>query len=294
MSAVRKILSEPLLQFLFLGTVVFGVYSVTDSSPPAASKRLIEVGEGQLAQMFETFSKTWQRPPTETELKGLIDGYVKEEVFYREGQKMGLDQNDTVFRRRMQQKMEFLLEPSVEELTPKPGELESYLKAHAEDYRLPPQLAFRQIFFKSDRAGDKGETAAQQALILLKADTAADASTMGDTTLLPTRMELTNAEVIAISFDEGFVKELSSAPTGQWFGPVRSQYGIHLVLVEESITADAPSLDVVKAAVQLDWESGRRREIADKRYTEMKRQYEVKVLLPTDMMASPIEMSGVR
>jgi parvulin-like peptidyl-prolyl isomerase len=294
MSAVRRILSEPLVQFLFLGVVVFGVYSVLDRSPPAEDKHLIEVDEGQLAQMFETFSKTWQRPPTEAELNGLIDSYVKEEVFYREGRKMGLDQNDTVFRRRMQQKMEFLLEPSIDELTPKPGELESYLKAHAEAYRLPTKLAFRQIFFKSDRPSDTGETAAQQALILLKADTAADTSTMGDTTLLPARMGLTDADVIATSFDEGFVEDLSSAPRGQWFGPVRSQYGVHLVLVEESSTADAPSLDVVKAAVQLDWESERRREIADRRYREMKRKYEVKVLLPTDMTASPVETSGVQ
>jgi hypothetical protein len=65
-------------------------------------------------------------------------------------------------------------------------------------------------------------------------------------------------------------------------------------LVEESSTADAPSLDVVKAAVQLDWESERRREIADRRYREMKRKYEVKVLLPTDMTASPVETSGVQ
>jgi hypothetical protein len=294
MSALRKILFEPLVQFLFLGAVVFGVYFLMDGSPPAANKRLIEVGEGQLAQMFETFSRTWQRPPTETELKGLIDGYVKEEVFYREGQKIGLDQNDTVFRRRMQQKMEFLLEPSIEELTPKPGELESYLKAHGEDYRLPPQLAFRQIFFNSHRPGDTGQTAAQQALAILKGETAANANSLGDPTLLPTRMDLTNADMIATSFDEGFVEELSSAPQGQWFGPVRSQYGIHLVLVEESIKAGAPSLDKVKGAVQLDWESARRKEIADSRYAEMKRQYEVKVLLPTDMTASPIQTSGVQ
>ncbi|MEI1252202.1 peptidylprolyl isomerase [Rhizobium aouanii] len=294
MNAVRKILSEPLVQFLFLGGVVFGVYSVMDSSPPAANKRLIEVGGGQFAQMVETFSKTWQRPPTQAELKGLIDSYVKEEVFYREGQKMGLDQNDTVFRRRMQQKMEFLLEPSVEELTPKPGELESYLKAHAEDYRLPPQFAFRQVFFKSDRTGDKGETAAALALATLKADAAMSGSSLGDTTLLPLRMDLTSADLIAARFDEGFVKELSSAPTGQWFGPMRSQYGSHLVLVEEAITGGAPSLDDIKAAVQLDWESGRRKEVADRRYTEMKRQYEVKVLIPTDVTASPVETSGVQ
>ncbi|MCV9966880.1 peptidylprolyl isomerase [Pararhizobium sp. BT-229] len=294
MSVLRKVFSEPLVQFLCLGVVVFGLYSVMHRSPPAEDKGVIEVGEGQLAQMFETFSKTWQRPPTEAELKGLIDGYVKEEVFYREGQKIGLDQNDTVFRRRMQQKMEFLLEPSAEQLTPKPGELEDYLKAHEDKYRRPPQLAFRQVFFKSDRPGDGGETAATAALKVLRGAPEADVTSLGDTTLLPIRVDLTDADVIATSFDEGFVKELSSAPAGQWFGPVRSQYGVHLVLVEESVKAGAPSLDGVKAAVRLDWESERRREIAERRYDEMKRQYEVRVLRPTDTVAPAVEISEAR
>ncbi|MGF6177319.1 peptidyl-prolyl cis-trans isomerase [Ensifer sp. 4252] len=291
MSPLRKILTEPLAQFFFLGAVVFGLYSVMDRSPPAGDKGVIEVGEGQLAQLFKTFSKTWQRPPTEAELTGLIDSFVKEEVFYREGQKMGLDQNDTVFRRRMQQKMEFLLEPSAEQLTPKPGELEDYLKAHEDKYRRLPQLAFRQVFFKSDRPGDGGETSATTALKVLRRAPETGGTSLGDTTLLPGRVDLTDADMIATTFDEQFVKVLSSAPTGQWFGPVRSQYGVHLVLIEQRIEASAPSLEGVKVAVQLDWESERRREIAARRYDEMKRRYEVRVLRPTDMQRPPVEIT---
>lgn len=294
MSLLRKIVSEPLLQFLFLGTAVFSLYFVMDRSPPAADKHLIEIGNGQLAQMFDTFSKTWQRPPTEVEFKGLIDSYVKEEIFYREGQTMGLDQDDTVVRRRMQQKMEFLLEPSAEQLTPAPGELEAYLNAHADEYRLPPQLAFRQVFFRSDRPEDQGELAATDALILLKADPASNISTMGDSTLLPERTDLTTPETIATIFDERFAKELQSVPIRQWSGPIRSQYGIHLVFVENAVTSRAPLLKDVKSAVQLDWESARRREISDSRYTEMKKQYDVKIAWPTDLGAPPIETSGVK
>ncbi len=106
----RRIIKEPLLHFLIAGVVIFAAYSVMDRSPASEDKSSIEVGNGQLAQLFETFSRTWQRPPTETELNDLIDGYVKEEVFYREGLEMGLDQNDAIVRRRMQQKLEFLLD----------------------------------------------------------------------------------------------------------------------------------------------------------------------------------------
>ena len=62
--------------------------------------------------MAATFTRTWQRPPTETELKGLVDDYVREEIATREALAMGLDRDDTVIRRRLRQKLEFLVEDS--------------------------------------------------------------------------------------------------------------------------------------------------------------------------------------
>lgn len=289
----RSILSEPLLHFLALGVAIFSLYALTTRSAPNADDRSIEVDKGNLAQLFETFSRTWQRPPTEAEFKELVDGYVKEEIFYREGKKIGLDREDTVFRRRMQQKMEFLFEPSAEELTPRPGELEAYLKAHEKKYRFPAQLAFRQILFKSNAPGDEGEMAATRALAGLRSDPGTDTSVLGDPTLLPARMDLTSTDLIVTVFDQDVARQLVSAPIGQWFGPVRSAYGVHLLFVEEKVASRAPSLGEAKAEVLADWESVRRKEIADKRYAEMRKQYEIKIAWPLEMPASPIKTSGV-
>jgi parvulin-like peptidyl-prolyl isomerase len=107
-------------------------------------------------------------------------------------------------------------------------------------------------------------------------------------------MALTDTDVIASVFDEGFAKHLLRAPTGQWFGPVRSQYGVHLVIVGEKTAGRAPSLADVRTPVQSDWESARRKEIADKRYAEMRQQYDVKIELPANMATSPVETSGVK
>ena len=85
---------------------------------------------GRVPQIVEIFTRTWQRPPTEGELSGLIDSFVKEEVFYREGRKLGLDQDDTIVRRRLQQKMEFMIEPDEAALTAGPGELEAFLASN--------------------------------------------------------------------------------------------------------------------------------------------------------------------
>ena len=131
MTVVRRFLSEPLVQFLLIGVVVFAAWSARRPLAAEADRQVIEVGPGRIAQLVETFSRTWQRPPTPRELNGLIEAFVKEEIFYREGREIGLDQNDTVFRRRLQQKMEFLIEPREEELNPTDGELQTYLGENA-------------------------------------------------------------------------------------------------------------------------------------------------------------------
>ena len=73
-------------------------------------------------------ARVWQRPPTAEELKGLIDDHVKEEILSREAIKLGLDQNDTIIRRRLRQKMEFLAEDFAATAEPTDAELEAYLR----------------------------------------------------------------------------------------------------------------------------------------------------------------------
>jgi hypothetical protein len=295
MTLIGTIAREPLAQFLVLGILVFGAYSALDTSPRAANTEVIEVGRGQTDQMFETFSRTWQRPPTEAEFKGLVDSYVKEEVFYREGKKMGLDENDTIFRRRMQQKLEFLLEPSSEELTPKAGELEAYFQRHAEAYKTPVMVEFEQLFFRSDKTGDAGELAAAHALETLRADPkAAETTEIGDPTILPAKMDLAGADMIASNFGDAFAKAIEQAPVDQWSGPLRSTFGVHLVRPARKVAASTPALDAVRAAVRGDWEASRRREIADRRYQEMKKQYDVRLNLPSNMPALPVKTAGVK
>ena len=74
------------------------------------SQRRIEISAGLIERLQETWTKQRKRPPTAEELQGLVDGHLKEEIFYREALQMGLDQNDTIIRRRLTQKMGFLIE----------------------------------------------------------------------------------------------------------------------------------------------------------------------------------------
>lgn len=280
MRVVRRILSEPFVHFLAIGALIFAVYAAIDQRNDAPREETIVVSAGQIGQIFEVFARTWQRPPTQDELRGLIDAYVKEEVFYREGRKLGLDDNDTVFRRRLQQKMEFLMEPSPAELTPADGELEAFLEENREAFRIPPHFAFEQAYFSPERRGATAAQDAAAALERLRAGATDDPAEAGDPTMLPQRMALTPADRIELNFGGDFAAGLADAPVGEWFGPVRSGFGLHLVKVDERTEARDPPLSEVIGFVTRAWEDTRRREIADRRYAEMAEKYTVVVEMP--------------
>ena len=112
---IRRLIREPLFHFMVIGAVIFAVHAYrTAGQQSEVSRDRILVTPGRVAQLAQVFAKTWQRPPTPQELNGLIQAFVKEEVYYREAVKLGLDRDDTLIRRRMQQKMEFLSEPGEE------------------------------------------------------------------------------------------------------------------------------------------------------------------------------------
>ncbi len=287
MKVLRRFVSEPLVQFLIIGVVVFGVYSLADRSPPSADTQAIDIGPGRIAQLYETFSRTWQRPPTMEEMNGLINSFVKEEIFYREGRKMGLDRDDTVFRRRLQQKMEFLMEPSEAELDVTDDELGAFLTENAAAFRIRARIAFRQVFVDPVR---RGETAQKDAEMLLAAlergDSATGLAEAGDPTQLPHAMPLMPADQIERDFGSQFVKNLQDAAPGQWTGPLTSTFGLHLVYVEQSVPARDPGLNEARDLVLREWLSRKRRAIAEERYQALRRNYKVTITPPTAQPAN--------
>ena len=127
---LRRLLKEPLVRFLALALVVFAVYGVINTSEVEKPDRIVITGP-KIEQIAGLFAKAWQRPPTVAELKDLIDDYVKEEILVREALALGLDKDDTVIRRRLRLKMEFLSDAESEALSPTDAELEVYLKGQS-------------------------------------------------------------------------------------------------------------------------------------------------------------------
>jgi hypothetical protein len=254
---MKRLLRDPLLHFAVLGTALFGLYAWTRPVAAAEPDEIV-VSAGQVEHLAISFARVWQRPPTATELKGLIDDHVKEEVLSREAIALGLDRDDTVIRRRLRQKMEFVAEDLAATADPTESELAAYLEAHLEDFQEDPRTSFRHVYLSGER-GERLEADASELLGELRAaGPETDTATLGDGSLLPASFELEPRRGVAAQLGDGFAEALEDAPVGAWWGPLRSVYGLHLVLVTERQPGRAPALDEVRAAVRRELMAERR------------------------------------
>ncbi|MDH3882045.1 MAG: hypothetical protein OES64_10875, partial [Desulfobacteraceae bacterium] len=150
---MKKWYKEPLLHFLVIGVVIFAVFSIANKEEAAVGGNKIVVSSAETERLSDAWSKRMNRPPTEIELQGLIEAFIKEEVYYREALALGLDQDDTIIRRRLMQKMEFLSNDLAELDQPDESALNKYFLENQEKYRLPAQISFTHIYFSIDKRG---------------------------------------------------------------------------------------------------------------------------------------------
>ncbi|MBS0476941.1 MAG: peptidyl-prolyl cis-trans isomerase, partial [Proteobacteria bacterium] len=122
---LRRWLHEPLMQFLLGGLLVFAWSSWRGEVADPASKT-VTVTPDRVELLAANFSQTWQRGPSPAELDGLIKDYVKEEIYYREAKRMGLDLDDPIVRRRLRSKMEFLSQAELENQHPSDAVLQAW------------------------------------------------------------------------------------------------------------------------------------------------------------------------
>lgn len=275
---MKRWLKEPLLHFLLLGAGIFLAYRLMPRTVSSGEPGEIIVTQGQIEHLAAGFTKTWQRPPTQEELTGLVRDRVREEVYCREAIAMGLDKDDTVIRRRLRQKMEFISDDLTGQAEPNDAELNAYLQAHPNTFRVPPRVTFRQVYLSPKTRGDHLSRDATELLARLnQADSPPDSSDLGDALMLESDFTNESVDEIARQFGEKFSTQLNGLLTGQWHGPIESGYGAHLVLVTQRTEGHMPALAEVRDAVLRKWSSVRRLEANQKFYQELLKRYTVTI-----------------
>jgi len=271
MLVLNRLLREPLLHFMVFGAVLFGFYAALNESPTTTDSGRIFVTEDDVTRLLAQFRRTWSRSPTPNELKELITAYVRNEVYYREALALGLDQNDTVIRQRLQQKMEFLIDAQADLSQPNEGDLQAWLTKNQDKYRHSPQIAFEQVYLGVAPTLKKVETARQS----LNSVGEAVLSIASQSILLPSQVELSSQQSVDAIFGRGFFRMLEALPVGNWSGPVTSAYGKHLVRVKTSKPGMDASLNEVRLVVQRDWQAARVQEVREAAFSQIQKRYEV-------------------
>jgi len=285
---MKRVLREPLFHFLLIGGLLFGVFGLLDRDGGTRPEdNRILVSAGRVEQIAAIFERTWQRPPTEEELKGLIDDFVLEEIYYREAKAMGLDRDDTIVRRRLRQKLEFMTDDTATLATPTDEELADYLSSNPDKFRSDTLYTFQQVYINPDKHPDDldGYVARQKNALR------AGAEPVGDSGLFEDQFQAVPGRIVDRTFGAGFASRLDALQPGDWQGPLPSGLGLHLVRVGARVEGTVPDLEEIRAAVQREWTHERRLEIRRAQNRHLLERYEVVVEAPPAGQNSPEEVA---
>lgn len=276
-SFIKRCLREPLLHFLIAGFGLFVLYGGLHIATVNEDPQRIEITADDIRRIEISWLARWQRPPTDQQLQGMIDEYVEEEILYREALKLGLDKDDTIIRRRLAQKMDFLAEDVAALREPAPGVLEAWYNQHQDQYAPPPLATFHHLFFASDKRGSQAQTQAQAALASLSDKNSGE----GDAFMFKNAYAEQSQDQVARVFGSTFALALFKQTPGSWVGPVESGFGWHLVWIDALSKPAAPPFETVAQQVKSDWLSQQRTESKRTNFDALKARYEVVVMMPT-------------
>jgi len=282
---MKRWLREPLVHFLLLGALLFAVYHYVQPDRGAApSSKQIQLTLDDLNQLKLSFQAQWRRPPTPEEFRRLVENKVQEEILYREALAMGLDKDDSIVKRRMAQKMQFLAEDVAAAYQPTTDELKGWYAKNSDKFSLPNRVSFRHLFFSPDRRGQRAEDDAVKALARIAGQTEDSklAASLADRFMFQDYYGDRTTEQLGKEFGPQFAQAVAILPPGSWQGPVESGFGWHLVFVDTAIPGRVPAFEEVEQDVKTAWLGNQKQEAWQKSYKAMRAKYSVLMPVPPD------------
>lgn len=271
-------LKDPLVLFVVLGGALAALHlTLRDDPPPQARQTEIVVTDADVVHIRQVYEKTWQRPPTDAQLRIIVERRVRDEILYREAMALGLGQGDSALRRRLALKLEFLARDAGGAAAPTEAELRVFLEENAASYTSPGHRSFIHVFVSEAKRGERAEADAGALLKRLKNEPALDPLTLGDRTMLEAEQPRVSRRDVTAIFGGAFADGVFEQPVGGWEGPLRSGYGLHLVLVREDVPGAVPPFAEVRAKLERDL-IDRRGEAALAAYVEaLRKKYNVSI-----------------
>ena len=288
---MKRLLKEPLLHFLVLGALLFAVYSWLNRSLPdnKSAAGTVRITSNEIAWLKETWSRQWQREPTRDELRGLVTDFLKEELLAREARALGLDQNDTIVRRRLAQKLEFLVQDTSRLAEPTEEDLRRFYEANPERFQTDARISFTHVFFSREK---RANAATEAKAALSDLSRGANPADFGDRLLVDSELVDADMQSVAGQFGREFADAVFTLKPGAWNGPIESGYGLHLVRVSEVKPANRREFSQVKTQVLERWREQRQREDNEKYFASLLKKYDVVVDENLKPLIGPLDESN--
>jgi peptidyl-prolyl cis-trans isomerase C len=267
----RAALKEPLVHFLFAGLALFMFFQLRGEAVDPESRRIV-IGVETAQQLAARFEQSMQRQPSAAEMDGLIRDHIREEIYYREAMRLGLDSNDSIIRRRLRSKMEYLARAEAESAIPDDATLQAWLNKNAGRYAADPVYSFDQIFLGAE--GKAAETVKRQI------SKSTEWQKLGQPISLPMQNERTSKAAIQKQFGEQFVEALATLKPDVWSGPVQSGFGYHLVRLRMLDFGKPPQLADVRQRVENDWRAATASKREAKAYQVLLDGYDIRIEKP--------------
>ena len=280
--ALPRIARDPLVHFVLLGAMLFAVDRVVaarrstapaaESSPERPLDTRLTLSADARRLLVEEHTRSYGRPPSDTEVKELVERWIDEEILYREGLARGLEKDDPRIRHLVAQKMSFVLEQTLVLPSPTAHDLQAWFDVHADRWARPALVDFTQVFVQGDDT-----TADERARgFLAQLEKGADPGGMGDTFSGGRRYRRRSIADLTESFGPDFTPGLAEQKEGTW-ALRRSRFGFHVVRIDKRSPAEKPSLAEVRAEVEEDFKRARRSEKLSEKVAELRKHWTIEV-----------------
>ena len=274
---MSKFLRDPLFHFLTLGGLLFflsSLWGINSTVEVGSNSNKITITQANQKHLAELFKITWQRAPTQDELERLIEEHIKEEIYYREAVALNLDKNDTIVRRRMRQKLEFMLDDISSLETPTTAELKEYFATNQEKYRTDHIFSFKQVLISSKQLLPDSPvfSSAQQQL-----NAGIAPEKLSRSALLPLMMNLETDRTIKNTFGTDFLTQILKLKKNSWQGPVISTFGTHLVFISLDQPSEPQNFDMAVQNITADYFQSKKENASEDNYKNLKKKYSVVV-----------------
>jgi len=272
---VLKWYREPLVHFLFLGTILFFISGSEDSFQFSDTEHEIVIDSQKIKDIKLFWKNRYHTPPTQEELNTTLGYYVENEILYREAAKLNLDKNDKAIQQIMVQRLKNLMHES-NSMDLSDSALKKFFQDNKASFadRVPHYLTFGQIYF-NPKNHKNPEAIAKKTYEKIKSQPYTKAlSQYGDKFYAGANFSHISTKALSEYFSHAFIKQLLSLPSKQWSKPIKSGFGVHLIYISQK-NQDTVNYDMLKEAVKTAYTIEEGKKNYEKNYEKIKRDYKV-------------------